>query len=107
MHYDGTSDEPACSDGLVLIPDAALRPQRGRAPKAPFRPWFADQGTNWARSPRKSGTGAARSAAAGQALAVTAGSPGEPGPATATTRTTAGPPVVPRPARPPAASAGR
>jgi len=44
MHCDGTSGETAYRDGLVLIPDAALRPRHGRAPKTPFRPWSAGQG---------------------------------------------------------------
>jgi hypothetical protein len=44
MHYDQSQAGPAVSDGLLLVPDAALRLQRGRAPAMAFRPWFTGQG---------------------------------------------------------------
>jgi hypothetical protein len=44
LHCGGSRAWPAVSDGLLLVPDAALRPRRGRAPGMAFRPWSTDQG---------------------------------------------------------------
>ena len=45
MNTGAEAGGPAGGDGLLLVPDAALAHQRGRAPKMAYWPWFTSQGT--------------------------------------------------------------